>query len=39
MEQKPLNPAQDFSEIYKHLFMSQMEHIRLSGAVPWQKAK
>jgi arylsulfatase A-like enzyme len=38
VEQKPLDPEKDFSDIYKHLFRSQTEHIRLSGAVPWQKA-
>jgi arylsulfatase A-like enzyme len=38
VEQKPLDPAKDFPEIYRRLFMSQMEHIRLAGAVPWQKS-
>ena len=38
VEQKPLDPAKEFREIYRQLFTDQMEHIRLSGAVPWQKA-
>ena len=38
VEQKPLDSNnKNFSDIYRHLFMSQMEHIRLAGAVPWQK--
>ena len=39
VEQKPLDPAIDFRDIYRQLFQSQMEHIRLSGTVPWQKAE
>jgi len=39
VEQKPLDPTKEFREIYRQLFTNQMEHIRLSGAVPWQKAK
>jgi len=37
VEQKPLNTGGELSGIYKQLFMSQKEHIRLAGAVPWQK--
>jgi len=37
MEQNPLNTTGDFQDIYRQLFQSQMEHIRLSGSVPWQK--
>ena len=38
VEQKPLDSNnKNFSDIYRQLFMSQMEHIRLAGAVPWQK--
>jgi len=39
VEQKPLNPENDFPDIYKRLIRDQTEHIRLSGAVPWQKGK
>ena len=39
VEQKPLNTNRDFPEIYRELFMSQKEHVRRTGAVPWQKAK
>jgi len=39
VEQKPLDTTKELQEIYRQLFRSQMEHIRLAGAVPWQKAK
>jgi arylsulfatase A-like enzyme len=39
VEQKPLDPSVDFRDIYRQLFQSQMDHINLSGAVPWQKAE
>ena len=39
VEQNPLNTNKDFPDIYKQLFMSQMNHVRRSGSVPWQKAK
>jgi len=37
VEQKPLDSAKVFPDIYKQLITDQMDHIRLSGAVPWQK--
>jgi len=36
VEQKPLS-NRDFPNIYRQLFQSQKEHIRSTGAVPWQK--
>ena len=39
VEQNPLSTTGDFRDTYRQLFQSQMEHIRLSGAVPWQKPK
>jgi arylsulfatase A-like enzyme len=39
VEQKPLDTSKELQDIYRQLFLSQMEHIRLSGAVPWQKTK
>ena len=39
VEQEPLDASKNFSGIYRQLFISQMEHIRLSGAVPWQKTE
>ena len=39
VEQSPLNPTIDFSDKYRQLFQNQMEHIRLAGAIPWQKAE
>jgi len=38
VEQKPLS-RKDFPDMYKQLFQSQKEHIRLAGSVPWQKAE
>ena len=38
-EQKPLNTSKDFHNIYIQLFQNQMNHIRLSGSVPWQNPK
>jgi len=38
VEQKPLDKAKNFPDIYRQLFQNQMNHIRLAGAVPWQKA-
>ena len=38
-EQNSLDPAHHFPDIYRQLFLNQMEHIRLAGAVPWQKGK
>ena len=37
-EQNPIDYSKEFQEMYRQLFRSQMEHIRLAGAVPWQKA-
>ena len=39
IEQNPLDKTKDFPTVYNDLFRSQMKHIRLSGAVPWQKAE
>jgi arylsulfatase A-like enzyme len=39
VEQKPLDKAKNFPDIYRQLFQNQMNHIRLAGAVPWQKAE
>ena len=39
VEQKPLDTTKELQPIYRQLFTSQMEHIRLSGSVPWQKSK
>lgn len=36
-EQKPINDKS--SEIYKTLFRGLMEHIRVSGSIPWQSEK
>ena len=37
VERKPLDPDKDSPEIFRQLLQSQLEHIRLSGAVPWKK--
>ena len=37
-EQNPLDRDKEFQHIYRQLFRNQTQHIRRSGAVPWQKA-
>jgi len=37
VERIPLNPDNDFPEIFKQLLINQLDHIRLSGAVPWKR--
>ena len=39
VEQKPLDKAKNFPDIYRQLYQNQMNHIRIAGAVPWQKAE
>jgi arylsulfatase A-like enzyme len=36
VEQQPLNIAK-YRDVYRHLFLNLKEHIRVAGAVPWQK--
>jgi arylsulfatase A-like enzyme len=36
VEQQPLNIVK-YRDVYRHLFLNLKEHIRVAGAVPWQK--